>query len=66
MNYNRKTIVKLCTDNGYVSKPNDILNSLVNVYEKPFMTKGTTNTYTFTKYLCPKLSEEDKYTMKHH
>ena len=60
MNYNRKTIVKLQTDNGYITKPNDTLNLLVNFYQKLFMTKGTTNTYTLTKFPGPKLSEEDK------
>ena len=49
MNYNRKTIVKLCTDNGYVTTPNDILNSSINFYQKLFMTKGATNAYTLTK-----------------
>ena len=44
MNYNRKTIVKLCTDNWYITKPDGTLNWLVNFYQKLFMTKGTTNT----------------------
>ena len=59
MNYNRKTIVRLHTDNGYITKPNDILNSLVNFCQKLFMTKDTTNTYTLPKFPGPKLSEED-------
>ena len=44
---------------GDVTEPNDILNSLVNMYQKLFMTKGTTNTYTLTKLPGSKLSEED-------
>ena len=60
MNQNRKTIVKLHTNNRYITKPDDILNSFVNLYQKLFMTKGITITYTLTKFPGSNLSEKDK------
>ena len=39
INYNKKTIVKLHTDNGYITKPSDILNSLVNFIKNCFWPK---------------------------
>ena len=59
MNYNRKTITKLHMDKGCLTKSDDILNLLVNFYQKLFMTKDTTNMYTLSKFPGPKLSEED-------